>query len=98
MSPIHPFNVDDIPMYSPQFESSMPNIVDDGEEVEEVKAPKKKPSIRHQKRRLKRMMKVKGTFYRPLKKKLFGAKVGFVYQKIESLVIGERKLSFRRLF
>ena len=43
MYPIHLFNFDDIPMYSPQFESSMPNTIDDEEEVEEVTTPKKKP-------------------------------------------------------
>ncbi|PWA71143.1 hypothetical protein CTI12_AA277610 [Artemisia annua] len=43
MSSIHPFNFDDIPMYEPQFASSIPKTVDNEEEVEEVTAPKKKP-------------------------------------------------------
>ncbi|GJX30801.1 hypothetical protein Tco_0240656 [Tanacetum coccineum] len=49
MSLIHPLSVDDLPMYKPQFSSSMSHIVGEDSPVEEVPTLKKKPSMRRQK-------------------------------------------------
>ncbi|GKB96460.1 hypothetical protein Tco_0982597, partial [Tanacetum coccineum] len=75
MSLIHPFNFDDITMYSPQFDPSMPNTVDD-----EHKSKKSRPPRRSLKKDVKRgrlkTTKKSCAFCGPLMKKLYCAKIG----------------------
>ncbi|GJV10866.1 hypothetical protein Tco_1352407 [Tanacetum coccineum] len=49
MSPINPFNIDDIPVYIPGFSSSIPTVREDSS-VEEVMTLTKKPAKRRNKR------------------------------------------------
>ncbi|GJX55921.1 hypothetical protein Tco_0285818 [Tanacetum coccineum] len=60
MSPIHPFNVNDLPMYEPQF--SLSNPVDEVSPVEEIPPQRKKMP----ERRLKMMRKSIVMFHGPL--------------------------------
>ncbi|GKB49765.1 hypothetical protein Tco_0900518 [Tanacetum coccineum] len=84
MSLIHPFSVDDLPMYEHQFTESMPNTVRENSPVEKVLAKKKKALRRRQKGRFEMTTKP-GAFREPQKKKLHCAKVRFVYTEIASL-------------
>ncbi|GJV47554.1 hypothetical protein Tco_1437766 [Tanacetum coccineum] len=49
MSPINPFNIDDIPVHIPGFSSSIPTVREDSS-VEEVMTLTKKPAKRRNKR------------------------------------------------
>ncbi|GJR18152.1 hypothetical protein Tco_0400799 [Tanacetum coccineum] len=79
MSPINPFNIDDIPVYIPGFSSSIPTVREDSS-VEESD-PNEEPRQKYAIMRIDQMTRKSGAFHRPLKKKLHCAKVSEEIEK-----------------